>query len=244
MGKRIHVITISRQYGAGGAQLGSLLSERLGIPLYNHQILSEMSRGTGIRENILRAADERMDNFQSNRLMEFLPREERGALEAVMGHGLLAIPYARCHPLAVRRIPSYRKVDHPLLLLQRAVYHSPVPAYDAVLLQLGGDGHMRGIVLADKKASGGIPVDPVNDTGPHHAVDAGKAVPAMIHERIDQRMAVMAGCRMHYHPLRLVHHKHIVILIQNVERDILRQNIRLHSLPVASPYLTNSLILF
>ena len=76
------MITISRQYGAGGAQLGSLLSERLGIPLYNHQILSEMSRGTGIRENILRAADERMDNFQSNRLMEFLPREERGALEA------------------------------------------------------------------------------------------------------------------------------------------------------------------
>ena len=82
MGKNINVITISRQYGAGGSELGLLLSEKLGIALYNHQILSEMSRGTGIRENVLRAADERMDNFQANRQVEFLPQEERKALEA------------------------------------------------------------------------------------------------------------------------------------------------------------------
>ena len=82
MEKKIHVITISRQYGAGGSELGLLLSEKLGIPLYNHEILSEISRGTGIRENVLRAADERMDNFQANRLIEFLPSREREALEA------------------------------------------------------------------------------------------------------------------------------------------------------------------
>ena len=82
MEKKIHVITISRQYGAGGSELGLLLSEKLGIPLYNHEILSEISRGTGIRENVLRVADERMDNFQANRLIEFLPSKEREALEA------------------------------------------------------------------------------------------------------------------------------------------------------------------
>ena len=49
---QINIVTISRQYGAGGGELGHILSERLGIPLYNHQILSEMSRDTGIRENI------------------------------------------------------------------------------------------------------------------------------------------------------------------------------------------------
>ena len=79
---QINIVTISRQYGAGGGELGHILSERLGIPLYNHQILSEMSRDTGIRENILRAADESMNNFQANRLMEFLPAKERSALEA------------------------------------------------------------------------------------------------------------------------------------------------------------------
>ena len=78
----INIITISRQYGAGGGELGHILSKRLGIPLYNHQILSEISRGTGIRENILRAADESMNDFQANRLMEFLPAKERSALEA------------------------------------------------------------------------------------------------------------------------------------------------------------------
>ena len=82
MEKKINIITISRQYGAGGSELGLLLSEKLEIPLYNHQILAEISRGTGIRENVLRAADERMDNFQANRLIEFLPSEEREALEA------------------------------------------------------------------------------------------------------------------------------------------------------------------
>ena len=79
---QVNIITISRQYGAGGRELGHILSERLGIPLYNHQILSEMSRGTGIRETILRAADESMNDFQANRLMEFLPAKERSALDA------------------------------------------------------------------------------------------------------------------------------------------------------------------
>ena len=82
MEKKINIITISRQYGAGGSELGLLLSEKLEIPLYNHQILAEISRGTGIRENVLRVADERMDNFQANRLIEFLPSREREALEA------------------------------------------------------------------------------------------------------------------------------------------------------------------
>ena len=82
MEKQINIITISRQYGAGGGELGVRLSRKLGIPLYNHQILSEISKGTGIRENILRAADESMNDFQTNRLIEFLPREERKALES------------------------------------------------------------------------------------------------------------------------------------------------------------------
>ena len=83
MEKKINIITISRQYGAGGSELGLLLSEELEIPQYNHQILAEISRGTRIRENVLRAADERMDNFQGNRLIEFRPSEERHDLDPV-----------------------------------------------------------------------------------------------------------------------------------------------------------------
>ena len=37
---------------------------------------------------------------------------------------------------------------------------------------------------------------------------------------------------MHYHALRLVDHEQIGILIQNVERDILRDDIRYHRLRI------------
>ena len=37
----------------------------------------------------------------------------------------------------------------------------------------------------------------------------------------------MTGSRMHNHALRLVHDDHVVILIQNIQRDILRLNLQI-----------------
>ena len=145
-----------------------------------------------------------------------------------MRHSLLAVSDAGRHPFPVRRVSSHRKINHAFLLFYDAVHNRPVSADDAVLLQLCRNGQMGCVILADKKASRSITIDPVHNSRPHDTVDSGKAVPAVIHKRIDQRMAVMAGRRMHHHPLRLVHHKNILILIENIERNIFRQNIRLH----------------
>ena len=62
----------------------------------------------------------------------------------------------------------------------------------------------------------------------------------MEHNGVDQRTAVMAGRRMYDHSLRLVDDKDIVILIQDIKRNILRKDIR--NFRVRYPY--NDVIVF
>lgn len=52
------IITVSRQYGSGGSELGRRIAERLSLPVYDHELISKISAEYGIRENILRAMDE------------------------------------------------------------------------------------------------------------------------------------------------------------------------------------------
>lgn len=46
----------------------------------------------------------------------------------------------------------------------------------------------------------------------------------MIQNRIDERTAIMSCCRMNDHPLWLIDHKQIRILVKNIERNIFRLN--------------------
>ena len=49
-GNRIPVITINREYGAGGRTIAKGLSERFGIPWYDQDIITEIARDTGYSE--------------------------------------------------------------------------------------------------------------------------------------------------------------------------------------------------
>ena len=53
------VITIGRQFGSGGRQIGKLLSEKLGIPYYDKEILAVAAKESGICEEILEHHDEK-----------------------------------------------------------------------------------------------------------------------------------------------------------------------------------------
>ena len=53
------VITIGRQFGSGGRQIGKLLSEKLGIPYYDKEILTEAAKDSGICEEIFEEHDEK-----------------------------------------------------------------------------------------------------------------------------------------------------------------------------------------
>ncbi len=58
-----YAITISHQLGSGGAYLGEQLSERLGIPFVDRQILKEISQQLNLAENDLASREERLRSF-------------------------------------------------------------------------------------------------------------------------------------------------------------------------------------
>ncbi len=56
MSKRI--ITISREFGAGGHTLGKMVAERLDIPFYDHEIIDRAVADTGFSPDFVREAGE------------------------------------------------------------------------------------------------------------------------------------------------------------------------------------------
>ena len=57
-GKHV-VITIGRQYGSGGAEIGKQLAEKLGISFYDKNILRINADESGIKESYFHLADEK-----------------------------------------------------------------------------------------------------------------------------------------------------------------------------------------
>lgn len=52
------VITISREFGSGGREIGYRLSKKLGIPFYDKEIISMAAEDSNISEDIFHANDE------------------------------------------------------------------------------------------------------------------------------------------------------------------------------------------
>ena len=55
-----YIITIARSFGSGGKEIAALLSEKLGIPWYERQILTMASQASGIDESEFVEVDERL----------------------------------------------------------------------------------------------------------------------------------------------------------------------------------------
>lgn len=52
------IITIARQYGSGGREIGEKVAARLGIPLYDKEIIADAAAKGNLDENVLKTADE------------------------------------------------------------------------------------------------------------------------------------------------------------------------------------------
>ena len=70
MGKQI-IISISREYGSGGHEIGRKLAEKLGLPFYDRNLLDEVAKNSGSDVSELSAYDEKPRHF-------FLSRSVRG----------------------------------------------------------------------------------------------------------------------------------------------------------------------
>ena len=78
---------------------------------------------------------------------------------------------------------------------------------------------MGHIILGYHQQAAGVLVQPVHDTGPLHATDAAEAVHG-VQEGIHQSTAFVASRRMHHHAAGLVHHGHILILVEDINGDV------------------------
>lgn len=54
-----YIITIGRQLGSGGRQIGNILSEKLGIPCYDKELLTIASQESGVGKEFFEQADEK-----------------------------------------------------------------------------------------------------------------------------------------------------------------------------------------
>jgi len=56
------IITISRQFGSGGREIGELIGEKLGIKVYDKELLTIASKESGICEELFETHDEKPTN--------------------------------------------------------------------------------------------------------------------------------------------------------------------------------------
>ena len=77
------IITIARQYGSGGREIGKKLSEELNIPFYDKELIEIAAKDSGISKELFSGVDEKATN-------SFLYSLAVGAYN--YGNSLLSIP--------------------------------------------------------------------------------------------------------------------------------------------------------
>ncbi len=66
-----YVITIGRQFGSNGREIGHRLANKLNIPFYDKELLNEAARNSGLSEALLKSLDEKPNkSFLYNLVMD------------------------------------------------------------------------------------------------------------------------------------------------------------------------------
>ena len=96
------VITIGRQFGSGGRQVGELLAKRLNIPYYDKQLLAEASKDSGICEEMFEDHDEKPTRSLLFSLVTGMQvRGDAGTMDMPLNHKIFLAQFD-----AIRRIAS------------------------------------------------------------------------------------------------------------------------------------------
>ena len=65
------IITIGREYGTGGREIGQKLALRLGVPFYDRELITRAAKKTGFDEKLFEQLDKRATNSFLNSLTMF-----------------------------------------------------------------------------------------------------------------------------------------------------------------------------
>ena len=78
------IITVAREFGSGGRELGRRIAQELNIAYYDHEIVLELSRRTQMTEQYIRQIDEKADmsllpiTTANTFSMQFYPAQDIG----------------------------------------------------------------------------------------------------------------------------------------------------------------------
>ena len=118
------IITIGREFGSGGHVIGKLLSEKLGIPFYDKELLDRAATDSGFCKEIFENQDERpttsflyslvMDTYSSN-IMNDMPLNQKvflaqfDSIKKIAREGACVI-IGRCADYALEEDPNVLSV--------------------------------------------------------------------------------------------------------------------------------------
>ena len=111
-------------------------------------------------------------------------------------------------------------------LRQFTAHNGMIDLFHRAPRELLGQREMRGIVLGHHQATTRVFVKTMHNAGPDHATNAAEFAGAMMQQRMDQSVFFIARRRMHDERGRLVDHEQTVVFVEDIERDVLRLQLR------------------
>jgi cytidylate kinase len=141
-----YVITIARGYGSGGRTIGQMLSEELGIPYYDRDLLRFASDDSGINQELFAKADEKL---KKSLLFKIARKVYKGELippdsdDFVSNDNLFNYQAKIIKELAdtetciiIGRCADFILKDHPNVV--RLFVHAPLPDCINTLMEMTG----------------------------------------------------------------------------------------------------------
>lgn len=129
-----YTITIGRQFGSGGHEIGVKLAKALQIKCYDKEILSEASKNSGLCEEIFHNNDEKpTSSFLYSLVMDVTGGSYSGAayLDMPLNHKVFLAQFHTIQDIAkkesaifIGRCADYALIDNPELI--RIFIHAPL----------------------------------------------------------------------------------------------------------------------
>ena len=221
---------VGRQRRLGADQAVTIDGRHLDAPRVKEQPIQAGRPAPRDAGGIHRVAGDRVaDRRQVHAQLVGAPGDEVQLEQRPVAEVLLHAIDGRCRPAiwhdgharAVARVAADGCLDPPDLGRRQAVDEREVRLLDATILELAHQRLLRPVVARDQDQAAGVAVEAVDDARPVDAADgAVRLGPAPGQQRVDERAAGVAGRRVRDQAGRLVHDQHVVVLVDDVERDV------------------------
>ncbi len=140
-----YVITIGRQFGSGGRELGRLIAEKLSIAFYDKELLLQAAKNAGVSVDFFERNDEKFPKFLSGMFsftMGYSPYNAYSGSSSISDDNLYRVQSELIHSLAQKHscVIVGRSADYVLRDFPRCInifVHAPIEARIARIMRRG-----------------------------------------------------------------------------------------------------------